>query len=255
MQFIDYLLYGDVGVFQHILGLQDDEGIYPFRAGFPADVLDEFRKILGRHAHLVGIEGHTPFAVVILGYQLEELLQHQFRPEGGAVAARARGGTQLFLPDGTGKVEAGGHYSAEAVFHIGGPQAEQVVGEVEILHEDAFFAFAHHEAGIVQYGYALVEKAGVIHPGAGKKVAGNRYQHEMSVFLYLVCLENPGYVAGDVDDDGIVPYLIGFQVDLDFQLAFDAEQTHIAVEAAGVLEYVQHAAHLGVACLGYKEVV
>ena len=49
--------------------------------------------------------------------------------------------------------------------------------------------------------------------------------------------------------------MIGFQVDFYFQLAFDAEQTHIAVEAARVLEYVQHAAHLGVACLGYKEVV
>ena len=78
VELIDNLLYGAVGVFEHIFGLEDDKRVYPVRSRTSADLLDELRKVFGRKAQLFGIESHIPFGCMVFGDKLEELFENDF---------------------------------------------------------------------------------------------------------------------------------------------------------------------------------
>lgn len=59
VQLIDYFLYAVIGIFQHILRLQDDEGINPLRGRPSASLLYELGKIFRSKPKVGGIKSHV----------------------------------------------------------------------------------------------------------------------------------------------------------------------------------------------------
>jgi hypothetical protein len=59
-------------------------------------------------------------------------------------------------------------------------------------------------------------------------------------------------VPGKVDDDRILAYVVGFEIDLGLELSFQAEYGQISVEPARIVQYVQY---LGVADFRYEEII
>ena len=83
VEFIDDLLDGGVGILQHVLGLEDHEGVDPVGGAAAAGLLYQFRQIFRRQAELVGVERHAAFAVVVLGDELDEAVEKLLEAYGG----------------------------------------------------------------------------------------------------------------------------------------------------------------------------
>ena len=74
---IDDLLDRHVGVFQHVLGFQDQEGVDPFRRGTSGHIADQFGQVFRRNAQLGGIECQIVLGHVMLGHQVDEAVHHR----------------------------------------------------------------------------------------------------------------------------------------------------------------------------------
>lgn len=254
MQFVDDFLDRHVGILQHVLGFQDDEGINPLRAGFSAGILDDLRKIFRGEAEFVGVERHAAFPVMVLRNKLEELLQEEFRAHGlfsGGFGAFDR--QEFLLPDGACIIQAGRYDSPQDLLDAFLPALHKHVYELEILQEDRALVSAHLEAGIVQHGNAFVEHLHIIHARTGQEIAGNRNHYEVQPpQLVLVYAVDAADVAREVDDYRVLPDIVGLEIDFGLEFSFQAEYRQVPIQTARVIKYVQNCI---VADFRYEEVV
>lgn len=254
MQFVDDFLDRHVGILQHVLGFQDDEGINPLRAGFSAGILDDLRKIFRGEAELVGVERHAAFPVMVFRNKLEELLQEEFRAHGlfsGGFGAFDR--QEFLLPDGACIIQAGRYDSPQDLLDAFLPALHKHAHEFEIFQENRALVRAHLEAGIVQHGNAFVEHLHVIHARTGQEIAGNRDHYEVQppqlVFVYAV---DAADVAREVDDHRVLADIVGLEIDFRLEFSFQAEYRQVSVQPARVIQNVQDCI---VADFRYEEVV
>ena len=99
VELVDDLLDGDVGVLEHVLGLEDDEGVNPVGGAAAAGLLDQLGQVFRRQAEFVGVEGHAALAVVVLGDELDETVEQLLDPHGGGGGTGLNGRVDVLGPE------------------------------------------------------------------------------------------------------------------------------------------------------------
>ena len=96
------------------------------------------------------------------------------------------------------------------------------------------------DAGIVQQADGFLEDLGEIEADAAHEFFRNQDEHHLHIAdMGLVVIGQPDDVPRDVNQQGILAYLIGIEVEVHFEVALLQKEKDVAVEADGVFEHVQ----------------
>ena len=100
---------------EHILGLQNHEGVYPLGRGLATDGTYELGKVFRGQAQLVGIEPHIPFGVMILFHKLYEAVEYPLGPQRTARRGDHAVG-KVLLPAGAQEMEYRRQQAIDGIF-------------------------------------------------------------------------------------------------------------------------------------------